>query len=80
MSQCVAFDVNGYLVQSVNCDFVLVTQQEYMSLNAENLLTLLDLYFKFDSDLSVQIIGFFLVTFVAGHGLGRVVRTMGKHS
>ncbi len=80
MSECVSFDVNGYLIQSTSCDFVLVTQTEYMSLNSDNLLTLLDSYFKFDASLSAQIIGLFLVTFVVSHGLGRLVRIMGKHS
>jgi hypothetical protein len=80
MSQCVAFDANGFLVESTLCDYVLVTQSEYSGLNAENLLTLLDSYFKFDASLSAQIIGLFLVTFVVSHGLGRLVRIMGKHS
>ena len=80
MSQCVSIDNSGFLVQSNVCDFVLVTQDEYMSLNSENLLTLLDSYFKFDAVISAQIIGLFLVTFVVSHGLGRLVRIMGKHS
>lgn len=80
MSSCVSFDANGFLVQSPTCDFVLLTQEEFTLLSTENFFTVMDSYFKFDSALSVQIVGLFLVTFVASHGLGRLVRTMGKHS
>lgn len=80
MSSCVSFDANGFLVQSPTCDFVLLTQEEFTLLSTENFFVVMDSYFKFDSELSVQIIGLFLVTFVASHGLGRLVRTMGKHS
>lgn len=77
---CVAFDANGYLVQSQNCEYVLLTQTEYTALSTENFLAVMDSYFKFDPVLSGQIIGTFFVTFIVAHGLGRVVRTLGKHS
>lgn len=76
---CVAFDANGYLVQSQNCDYVLLTQTEYTALSVENIPSLMDTYFKLDPVLTGQIVGAFLVTFVVGHGLGRLVRIMGKH-
>lgn len=79
MSQCVAFDTNGYLVQSPNCEYVLLTQTEYTALSTENITSLMDTYFKLDPILTGQIVGAFLVTFVVGHGLGRLVRIMGKH-
>lgn len=79
MSNCVSFDANGFLVQSPSCDFVLLTQQEYTALSTENIPLLMDTYFKLDSILTGQIVGAFLVTFVVGHGLGRLVRIMGKH-
>ncbi len=80
MSQCVGIDSSGFLVQSTNCDYVLLTQAEFTALNVENFLAALDSYFVFDSTLASQIIGSFLVTFVVSHGLGRVVRIMGKNS
>lgn len=79
MSNCVSFDANGFLVQSPSCDFVLLTQQEYTALSTENIPLLMDTYFKLDPILTGQIVGAFLVTFVVGHGLGRLVRIMGKH-
>lgn len=80
MSQCVAINEAGYLVHSTVCDFVLMTEQEYSAFSTENILSLIKLYFEFDVALCGQLSGLFCLTWFSGHALGRIVRTMGKHS
>lgn len=80
MSQCVAINEAGYLVQSQICDFVLMTQAEYTAISTESILALIKLYFEFDLALAGQLSAAFCLTFFSGHALGRLTRTMGKHS
>ena len=80
MSQCVSATIEGYLVQSQVCDYVMLTQDEYTALSIDSIVPLIKMYFEFDVALAGQLSGLFCLTFFSGHALGRIVRTMGKHS
>ncbi|WP_434951823.1 hypothetical protein ACRWQL_01115 [Shewanella sp. HL-SH4] len=80
MPSCFEVDTTGRLIQSNVCDFVVMTQSEYEAFAIDSLLPLIQTYFEFDVGLAGQLSGAFCLTFFAGHALGRMVRTMGKHS
>lgn len=78
--QCVTILQDGTLHASdTTCDFVIVTQEEYLNLGMQGLANLLTELFAFDlatfSFISISA----SVAFVTAHGAGRVVRALGKY-
>ncbi len=78
--QCVVSDSSGYLVidNSGNCQLVVLSQTELETVQVANATELLDTYFGFHYETFSMINGSMLLAFVVGHGLGRIVRSMGK--
>ncbi|NUW69796.1 hypothetical protein [Vibrio coralliilyticus] len=73
MAKCV-IEHSGYFISSPNlCDYMILTAEEVNQLTQtiSGSLTI-------DSDLYVQLSGQLLLSFVAGHVLGRIVKTMGR--
>ncbi|USD33950.1 MULTISPECIES: hypothetical protein [Vibrio] len=73
MAKCV-IEHSGYFISSPNlCDYMILTAEEVkeLTLTTSGSLTI-------DSDLYVQLSGQLLLSFVAGHVLGRIVKTMGR--
>ncbi len=77
MSLCVEV-VNSVLQASVSetCEYVLLTKNELS--NLINSQTDWAAYLEFDSELFELLLGVSLTTFVAGHALGRIVKSFGK--
>ncbi|KGK00283.1 hypothetical protein [Thalassotalea sp. ND16A] len=82
-STCVNVDVNGFLVNSGvpidQCnDLVLLDATEYNSINVDSIVaTLIDL-FQFSAEDMGAFVATCIITFITGHGVGRVVRILGK--
>ncbi|NOH54964.1 hypothetical protein [Vibrio coralliilyticus] len=73
MAKCV-IEHSGYFISSPNlCDYMILTAEEVnkLTLTVSGPLTI-------DSDLYVQLSGQLLLSFVTGHVLGRIVKTMGR--
>ncbi|ARC92172.1 hypothetical protein B6A42_08745 [Vibrio coralliilyticus] len=73
MAKCV-IEHSGYFISSPNlCDYMILTAEEVNQLTqtVSGSLTI-------DSNLYVQLSGQLLLSFVTGHVLGRVVKTMGR--
>lgn len=83
-SECVYVDGDGIvriqtLAVPADCSaFVLIDIDEYQSLSTQNLPLLLDQLFDFDPDIFAQLLGIISVSFLTGHGVGRVARIMNK--
>ena len=78
--QCVTVLQDGTLQASnTACDFVIVTQEEYLNLGMQGLANLLTELFAFDLAIFSLVSSGLAVAFVSFHGLGRVVRAMGKY-
>ena len=54
-------------------DYLLVTQSEVNGFNFINQ------PFQINHDLFIEINGYILLTFIAGHSLGRILKAFGKH-
>ncbi|WP_338593343.1 hypothetical protein VXM60_10475 [Shewanella khirikhana] len=81
--QCVLVNPDGSLVadsSGANCQFVLLTHQEYQDASAQQLIQTLNDLFEFNFELFAEMNGFLLVSFLVAHGIGRLTRTMGKQS
>ena len=79
MAQCFAIQPDQTLKAVTGvCDFVMVTQAEFAQLQQQNLVNVLNELFAFDLATFGLINTAALVAFVTAHGVGRVVRTMGK--
>lgn len=73
MAQCVSVQ-NGYIkATSSACDYVLVTSAEIQKIveNPTDNLTI-------DSDLYTTLSGHMLLSFIVGHCLGRIAKTLGR--
>jgi hypothetical protein len=76
MSVCVAI-VQGLITQVTDssCDYVVLSKDEVTQLvEGQFDLSLL----QFDQALYEMLLGQFLVTFIVGHALGRVIKYLGK--
>ena len=89
MAACVIQDSEGYLkIDSEqiidNCsEYLLINSSNYLELKNGSLADLQQLFtelFVVTSDDISLVSGFMIVTFVVGHGVGRFVKTLGKHS
>ena len=80
MTQCVIVNANNTLeaVTGSDCDFVLVTQTEFLELQQHGLVNILNELFAFDLATFGLINSAALVAFITAHCIGRVVRVMGK--
>ena len=79
MSQCVAIQPDQTLKAVTGvCDFVMVTQAEFLELQQHGLVNVLNELFAFDLATFGLINTEALVAFITGHSLGRGVRVMGK--
>ncbi|WP_257221044.1 hypothetical protein [Pseudoalteromonas ruthenica] len=83
MAQCVEViqdGINDGLLQvsSSACDYVLVTQSELQTLSDMSLVNTLNALFAFDLETFGLIHATCLATFVTAHGVGWVVRLLGK--
>jgi hypothetical protein len=79
MSQCVAIQPDQTLKAVTGvCDFVMVTQAEFLELQQHGLVNVLNELFAFDLATFGLINTAALVAFVTAHCTGRVVRLMGK--
>ncbi|MBP3140301.1 hypothetical protein ACTFQF_16875 [Aliivibrio fischeri] len=72
---CANIGTNNYLVASVfdpenPCPNILITYEEYISLNTSNLI------FDIDSNLFATFGGYLLLSFIGGHVLGRIVKKL----
>ncbi len=79
--QCVLVNPDGSLIADLsgsNCQFVLLTPQEYQDASSQQLIQTLNDLFEFNFELFAEMNGFLLVSFLIAHGLGRVTRIMGK--
>lgn len=74
MSLCVAVN-NGAVVIDATCQFLLLTQEEVNKLTSQP--TLVDLL-QFDSSMYEFLLGYMLLSFIAGHVAGRIIKTFGK--
>ncbi|MER2495626.1 hypothetical protein ABS858_05970 [Vibrio neptunius] len=73
MAKCV-IEQSGYFVSSPSvCDYIILTAEEVNQLTQtfSGSLTI-------DSDLYQLVSGYLLLSFVTGHVLGRIVKTMGR--
>jgi len=80
--QCVLVNPDGSLVavsSSTDCQFVLLTQQDFQDISNQHLIETLNDLFAFDFELFAELNGFLLLSFLFAHGIGRVTRTLGKH-
>ncbi|MBB1407517.1 hypothetical protein H5079_18120 [Pseudoalteromonas sp. SG44-5] len=79
MSQCVAIQPDQTLKAVTGvCDFVVVTQAEFLELQQHGLVNVLNELFAFDLATFGLINSAALVAFITAHCIGRVVRVMGK--
>lgn len=79
MSQCVAIQPDQTLKAVTGvCDFVMVTQAEFLELQQHGLVNVLNELFTFDLATFGLINSAALVAFITAHCIGRVVRVMGK--
>ena len=79
MSQCVAIQPDQTLKAVTGvCDFVMVTQAEFLELQQHGLVNVLNDLFAFDLATFGLINSAALVAFITAHCIGRVVRVMGK--
>ncbi|MGO2348810.1 hypothetical protein [Pseudoalteromonas nigrifaciens] len=79
MSQCVAIQPDQTLKAVTGvCDFVIVTQAEFLELQQHGLVNVLNELFAFDLATFGLINSAALVAFITAHCIGRVVRVMGK--
>lgn len=79
MSQCVAIQPDQTLKAVTGvCDFVMVTQAEFLELQQHGLVNVLNELFAFDLATFGLINTAALVAFITAHSLGRGVRVMGK--
>lgn len=81
MAACVAVGIDNVLsldtVTPVSeCAFVLVQSSEYTTISGLN--ALFAEYFQFDNDLFTLIITAYLLSFISGHILGRVISGLRK--
>lgn len=80
--QCVLVNPDGSLVadfSGTNCQYVLLTEEDYQNVSNQQLIETLNSLFAFDFQLFAELNGFLLLSFLFAHGIGRVTRTMGKH-
>jgi hypothetical protein len=79
---CIGFKSNGTLKrlqQSVNtCSHLLLSKSEYDSFSDETLVSTFKELFEFSPTDFALINSIFLVAFISSHGVGRVVRLLGK--
>lgn len=79
MSQCVSIQPDQTLKAVTGvCDFVMVTQAEFLELQQHGLVNVLNELFAFDLATFGLINTAALVAFITAHCIGRVVRVMGK--
>lgn len=79
MSQCVAIQPDQTLKAVTGvCDFVIVTQAEFLELQQHGLVNVLNELFAFDLATFGLINSAAFVAFITAHCIGRVVRVMGK--
>ncbi|ALQ10377.1 MULTISPECIES: hypothetical protein [Pseudoalteromonas] len=79
MSQCVAIQPDQTLKAVTGvCDFVMVTQAEFLELQQHGLVNVLNELFAFSLADFGLINTAALVAFITAHCIGRVVRVMGK--
>jgi len=79
MSQCVAIQADQTLKAVTGvCDFVLVTQSEFLEIQQHGLVNVLNELFAFDLATFGLINTAALVAFITAHIVGRIVRIMGK--
>lgn len=78
--QCVSISQSGTLTatDSAVCDYVLLTQTEFNSLQLNGLVDTLNDLFAFDLATFGLINTAALTAFFTAHAIGRIVRTMGK--
>lgn len=76
--QCVSLQNDGSYQSSTTCDFVVITNDEYLTLSMNGLAEIFTEYFAFDMALFSLISISASVAFVTAHGAGRVVRALGK--
>lgn len=73
MSTCVIVH-NGYLITSpVGCDYVVLTPSEVQDLSPSTVSGL-----TINQELYTTVSGWLLLSFVSGHVLGRILKTLGK--
>ncbi|MEL4274924.1 hypothetical protein AAEH77_00125 [Shewanella xiamenensis] len=80
--QCVLINPDGSLVadlSATNCQYVLLTEQDYKDVSNQQLIETLNDLFAFDFELFAELNGFLLLSFLFAHGIGRLTRTLGKH-
>lgn len=71
--QCVV-DNNGYIISSDTvCDYVLLTESVASQLIEDSQVSL-----TIDAEVYGVVTGYLLLSFLAGHILGRIVKTMGR--
>ncbi len=73
MATCVIAH-NGYLItSSVGCDYVVMTSSEVEQLTQSSVSEL-----TINQELYTTVSGWLLLSFVSGHVLGRILKTLGK--
>ena len=73
MAKCV-IETNGYITaSSSSCDYMLLTSEEVQRIvgTSTDGLTI-------DSQLYQTVTGYLLLSFITGHALGRIAKTMGR--
>lgn len=75
---CAYITTDGYIKAQPyepleNCTFTVVSYDEY-----SRMLSTVNLEFQIDKSLFADITGYLLLSFVSGHILGRIVKTLGK--
>ena len=80
MTQCVIVNAKNTLEVATggDCDFVLFTQAEFLEVQLQGLVNILNELFAFDLAIFGLINTAALVAFITPHCIGRVVRAMGK--
>jgi len=80
MTQCVIINSKNTLkaVSGTECDYVIVSQAEFLELQQNGLVNVLNELFAFDLATFGLINTAALVAFITAHCIGRVVRVMGK--
>ncbi|CAM4441418.1 hypothetical protein [Pseudoalteromonas maricaloris] len=78
--QCVTITESGQLIATTQpaCEYVLLTQAELTHLQFDGLVNTLNELFAFDLATFGLINAAALTAFFTAHGIGRIVRTMGK--
>lgn len=81
MAVCVAVAKSGVLhldtLSDVSlCQYLLISNSDFLTV--KNVNTLFSTYFDFDFVLFDKLLGAFLVSFIAGHYLGKVVAALRK--